>query len=224
MNLPFINIHSHRCTDDSAVCVSNVFPADVSGIKSGSFFSVGIHPWYISDSEFIKESMLQLKNAVARKECLAIGETGLDKIAKTDFDLQKEAFVLQAQLAEETRKPVMIHCVKAYSGILQIRQELKASVVWIFHGFNSSFEMAQQILEHGCMLSFGQMLFRDDSKAAKTFSKLSPEQYFLETDDSDYGIEEIYQQAARLTNLKIEDLKQFQINNFKRIFREVSII
>jgi TatD DNase family protein len=161
--------------------------------------------------------MKWLMQASSADTCLAIGEAGLDKLVQTSFELQEEFFVQQAQLASALNKPMIIHCVKAYGEILNIRNQLKVKNIWIFHGYGSSLQMARQLIDQGCMLSFGSVLFKDEAKATQAFEKLKPEQYFLETDDTDYSIEDIYLQAAERAKLRLEELKNLQIMNFRRV-------
>lgn len=52
----------------------------------------------------------------------AIGECGLDKYSQVDFDIQKQYFIKQIELSELTHKPLIIHCVKAYNELLNLKK------------------------------------------------------------------------------------------------------
>jgi TatD DNase family protein len=199
----------------------NLMPAEFQNAVTPNYCSLGLHPWYIDD--FAEENMKLLRQYSSEKSCVAIGEAGLDKVTETDFALQEKIFKHQAELAAAINKPLIIHCVKAYGEILKIRMEMKVGNPWIFHGFNSSAEMAEQLLAHDCMPSFGIWLFKTPEKAAQILKKLTPSQYFLETDDSDKSIEEVYQQAARIADIDIAELISIQYLNFRRIFPEVQL-
>jgi TatD DNase family protein len=57
------------------------------------------------------------------------------------------------------------------------------------------------------------MLFKEESKAFKSFLKLPLENIFLETDDADISIDEVYEKAARLKNIALEQLQvQIELN------------
>jgi Tat protein secretion system quality control protein TatD with DNase activity len=44
------------------------------------------------------------------------------------------------------------------------------------------------------------------------------EKLFLETDDSNIAIETIYSEFARAKKITLHELKEIQLNNFKRVF------
>lgn len=81
---------------------------------------------------------------------MAIGEVGLDKVTSTPFDLQMNILQKQLELAKKYDKPVIIHCVKAYSDLIKIKKRDFKMQVWIFHGFNTSWQVAEQLLQMHC--------------------------------------------------------------------------
>ncbi len=216
MSLPFIDIHTHSKCDDGNICIKNIF-AEVQEADFKGFYSIGMHPWYLESEKTIEEGIKIAEKKITHKNCLAVGEAGLDKITDTDWELQSKAFMLQAKLAEKYQKPMIIHCVKAYSDILSIRKDFTGAEKWIFHGYNSSPEMASQLISHNCIPSFGNELFRQDSKAIKAFLELSSDHFFLETDDDD-DIKAVYKRAADLRNISVEELKTSQMKNFRQVF------
>ena len=58
--------------------------------------SYGIHPWYIYN---VKEQMDLLRVLVSGSGVVAIGEAGLDTLAESPMDLQKEVFLAQSQFS-----------------------------------------------------------------------------------------------------------------------------
>ncbi|TVQ93969.1 MAG: TatD family deoxyribonuclease [Bacteroidetes bacterium] len=221
MKFPFINIHTHKPCAEHALCISNLFTDDFykGNKKISGFFSVGIHPWYIKDEKTLEKQLSLLKEIVSHSNCLAIGEAGLDKLTETDWDLQYKAFIEQIRISEKSGKPMIIHCVKAWDEILKLRKQSKTTFPWIIHGFNSSEQMARQLLDAGCFLSFGKMIMKPDSKAAKVLKYLKPDEFFLETDDEDITIGEIYNKTAELRNISIDELKKQLSGNFERLFK-----
>ena len=69
---------------------------------------------------------------------LAIGECGLDKACDTNFKLQQQVFTTQVNWANEIKKPLIIHCVRAYGEVLSLLQKNNNKVPVIFHGFNKN--------------------------------------------------------------------------------------
>lgn len=222
MKFPYINIHTHQPCDDGAICIKNLFISDIKEKKhkDSGFFSVGIHPWYIKSEESLVKHLALLDDSISHPEYLAIGEAGLDKLTETDWDLQEKAFTEQIRIAEKSGKPMIIHCVKAWDEILKLKKQENPIYPWIIHGFNSSEQMARQLLDAGCLLSFGKMILNPESKAAKVLPSVKPGEFFLETDDDeDITIVEIYKKASELRNISVDELKKQMTENFERIFK-----
>lgn len=212
----YIDIHTHKISNASSLEIINVFAGEKAPVNHDGFFSSAIHPWHVDDD--YEEKLKQLKNCVADTKCIAIGETGLDKVCKADFKMQIEVFKEHIKLSEKYEKPLILHCVKAYNEILNIRTELKARQTWIFHGFNGSYELAERCIENSCMLSYGQLLLNDDTKAAKVFPHIAIENVFFETDDEVIDISEVYARAAKIKGIEVDKLIVAIKNNFLKIF------
>ena len=58
-----------------------------------------------------------IEDTVRMEKVIAIGECGLDRRSPICMKTQEEILDVQVGLAEELRKPLIIHCVKAYSEI-----------------------------------------------------------------------------------------------------------
>lgn len=217
----FINIHSHRKQEKDEIIIHNFFPDDISNRISNhsGFFSCGIHPWYLKPGEdWLNDQMQKLKQSMDYRGCLAIGETGLDKAIGSDWGLQLKVFEKQIRLAEEFGKPMIIHSVRAWSDLLALRKSSSAKATWIFHGFNSSIQMANQLIDSGCMLSFGKSLLQPGKKIREIMAEISSENFFLETDDADVNIEDIYKAVSNIKNLPLEKMIKAQHENFEKIF------
>jgi len=165
----------------------------------------------------MKEELAEMKIASNQKNVLAIGECGLDRICTTDFKLQERVFIEQILWANEIAKPLIIHCVKANQESLILLKEYNRTSPVIFHGFNNKLETANKILDQGHYLSFGKHIFNPVIESV--FSKISLEKIFLETDDSDIGIDAIYKQAAKIKNISREQLSLQIKKNLDCIFK-----
>ena len=183
------------------------------------FFSVGLHPWHVKEVSLAEVPML-LNQKVPFPGVVAIGEVGLDKVKGGDLEFQKKIFHLQSEFAEERGVPVIIHCVKAYSELLELHQRWHPEVPWVVHGYSSSPEMALDLCEKGLYLSFGAAIL-NNKKAAESLAEVPASQFFLETDEAEITIEEIYQAAADLRRVKMDDLKLQIKENFKVCFANV---
>ena len=211
----FLNAHTHHLSHQSDVLdLYNQFPKALN--DDAKLFSVGIHPAYIKTSS-IEEELEIIRENLSNKNCLAIGEIGLDKLCETDFELQIDVFERQLQLASEYRFPVIIHSVRAYQEILHIRKKLKLTIPFIFHGFNKNEQILNQIIAQNCYASFGKNLLYNKNLQI-IFAKLSANQFFLENDASEISIKEIYTIAAEIRNSTIEELQLQQAKNWKTVF------
>lgn len=223
MATPYVDVHTHNTCPDDTICIQNVFAADLNDqdfFKKGLYFSSGLHPWHIGQKSTIilNQEISALRRYASCKSILAIGETGLDKSIQASMELQEKLFVQQIQIAEQAQKPLIIHCVRAYDEILRIRKNTKAKSIWVIHGFNSSLQMAQQLLQNNCWLSFGPLLLKKNTRVAKVFPLLQSEQFFLETDDSGFSPDIIYRHAARLLSMPVKSLTRLQKKNFDQVF------
>ena len=210
-----INIHTHHLLSKTSLEVYNQYPWDINA--NDSYYSIGIHPVFINRSD-IEKDLETITHHIQNEKCIAIGEIGLDKLCDIDFNLQIEIFKKQLEIAEANQIPVIIHCVRSYQEILQIRKQMKLTIPFIFHGFNKNQNLAQQIITNNCIPSFGKNLLYN-TNLQSIFANLSDNQFFLENDGSEIPIEEMYQKAAEIRNCSIEDIEQIIQQNFTSLFK-----
>lgn len=216
--MKFIDVHKHSAQKGQAdIVVRNLFPTEVGEINNNNYYSVGLHPWQIQNSDI--ESDIQIVRKMAsNKAVIAIGETGIDKSITTDLSIQKNVFSEHINISDYYNKPLIIHCVRAYDELLKIRKETGYKLPWIIHWFNASPEMGADLIQKGCFLSFGITLFKENSKAFRTFLKTPIEHIFFETDDTNISITDVYSKASELKHISIEKLQQQIITNFYNCF------
>jgi TatD DNase family protein len=208
----YIDIHTHKQNLKTTSIVN--WLNNFSQLPANGFYSVGIHPWYIN-TETEKE-LTELTTISQQTNVLAIGECGLDKVCNVNFTLQQTYFLKQIQLANTLQKPLIIHCVRAFNEVVQVLEEQKVNVPVVFHGFNKKHLLAQSLIAKGYYLSFGKQLLT--TSVAETFKFLPLEQVFLETDDSEIEIEELYKAAAAIKNTDVASLCKQLTKNALRVF------
>jgi len=215
----YIDIHTHS-SRDNCFYLRNIFAQDLfAGLPEGGPFCAGLHPWHLNEVELdLCLDKLRLCSSDAR--IIAIGETGLDRNKDIPFELQEKVFLAQVQISEQIKKPLVIHCVKAYSDLLHIRKSNVLKMKWMFHWFNENLAIANELLGMDCYLSFGRSLLHPNGKNAEVFRELPLERIFLETDDADVNIENIYAKAAEIKNILVEDLKKSINANFRFVFQK----
>lgn len=213
----YYDIHTHQMPvhpEDIAIVNTIVGPVadsisdslmDTAGVRTDFKRSCGIHPWYIYN---VREQMEELRRRLSAPETVAIGEAGLDKLAESPMDIQKEVFLAQAFLAEETRKPLIIHCVRAWQELIACRREVRPDMPWIIHGFRGNGELAAQLIHLGFYLSFGDRFNPSAVRAAW------PDSLFLETDDKPVDIRLVYQGVAESLRVPERDVLAQIARNF----------
>ncbi|PIF02342.1 MAG: hypothetical protein CR996_00205 [Draconibacterium sp.] len=219
LQAPLIDLHTHfDRPQKETLTVRNIFPGDSFSVFSGrNFYSMGLHPWYIR-SEDDNNELLQIVEEVMEVDHVCfVGECGLDKVVATDFEEQQRVFKAQVFIAEEFKKPVIIHCVKAYNEILALRKSMRPEMPWIIHGYNGSVELTLQMAEAGILFSFGENLYKPLSKAVDSFRNLPLDKIFFETDEYDGDVGCMYEKGSELKNIPIEELVNAVWNNFSRI-------
>jgi len=176
---------------------------------------MGIHPRLINEQTFENDwEMLQI--ASRQKNVLAIGECGLDRLSEIPFSIQEKVFVKQVRWANEIAKPLIIHCVRSFSEIIRILKSCNNNVPVVFHGFNNKGETAQQLMNEGYYLSFGKSLLQPKQEAI--FNHLPLSRVFLENDNSDIAISQIYEQAARIKQMSVETMAKEMKKNLFTVF------
>lgn len=211
----FIDVHTHFGTDTalSVRRIRNVIVGKEEIMDEPC--SVGIHPWYIFDEGKAQLDMFQ-QMLCDNPSILAIGECGLDKITDTPWQTQESVFFAQLVLATEFAKPVIVHCVRAYQEVIEQIKVAKMATPIIMHGFNKSKELAEQLLQQSFYLSLGADILR--GRQDQLIRSIPLGRLFLETDNSDIPISQIYTYFCRVRNLSMDELQAQLWSNFEEVF------
>ncbi len=177
-------------------------------------FSIGIHPWDIHQNYEL--SVAQIHATALHENCLAIGECGLDYFIKTDKELQKKIFLVHRELAESLRKPLIIHCVRAYHDLIPMLKSCTVPV--ILHQYAGNTEITKSLMIDNVYFSFGKQFFRDNFNA-DIFEIIPINKILFETDTMPIHIEDVYIKGAAILDIDFDELKE-QINlNASSIFQ-----
>ncbi len=213
----YYNIHHHQLNQDQqSIGIQNIiWGIDDLPTRNSDYISIGIHPWHIPPKW--EAQLIQLEEACSSRNCLAIGEIGLDRACKTDWNVQLEVFMKQIELAERLQLPVIIHAVRTHADLLSIKKKIKPSLPWILHGYNGNKQSTQQLIKHNFLFSFGERILLNE-KLLKLLPHIPPSGLFLETDETMVPIEQVYEQASKQLGLSTPELKTLIHKNFIRIF------
>ncbi len=214
----FIDIHTHAGAPNGGIRIlcldaGNFDPANLNV----EFLSVGMHPWTLDKTD-IAGALARVREMASRRNVLAIGECGLDLLARAPRPLQEEAFRRQMEIADAFGKPLIIHCVRAHNELMRIWRSAKPKIPFIIHAYDNNAQIARQLLKCGFYLSFGKALLKPAANAARVIGECPAERLFLETDDSGIAIETVYEAAARYRNMGMEALKAAIMANFEAVF------
>lgn len=223
MNLPrqgdFIDIHVHdgKPSADTFILESLMahegkMPENISGIG----YTYGIHPWFLNENNQ-KQLIISVENAIPNPDILAIGEAGFDKLRGPSPDLQRHVFEQQVKISEIHRKPLIVHCVRAWDELLLVQKRHKPKMPWMIHGFRGRVELAKQLLSKGMYLSFWfDFVLRPES--SDLLRSLPENRIFLETDGADVDIRDIYKKVSGDLSHSVEELKAITFSNFINFF------
>lgn len=222
----YINTHTHQSQQMVEImAITNLFAAtnslEIYQNMPQNHYSIGLHPWHIAEKSN-NDLHLHIVKKLAKeyKNILAIGETGLDKVIKVDFELQKEIFYQHIKISEECEKPLIIHCVRSYYEILAIKKQIKPQQIWIFHGFQANEQIAMACIKEECYLSLGYALLKEEPKLMKAVSAIPLEKILLET-DTQPDIAKVYAQFAKIRNMTVSDLQKIMMSNFGKVFKNI---
>ncbi len=173
--------------------------------------SVGIHPWYLTDDNE-NTCVQKLQNIIHSNRIVAIGEAGLDKLKGPSLSIQTSVFRQEIALAEKYHLPMVIHCVRMFNELIQLKKEMAPKQPWIIHGFRGKASVAQELLRHGCWLSFGSTYQEEALQITPT------QRLFIETDESEEPIESIYFRIAKSRGVSAEELAETVQKNVREVF------
>jgi TatD DNase family protein len=204
----FINIHTHQFHNQGIEIINKEDNPFTEGL-----FSYGIHPWNAAKWLELEKDFFAETN---HENCLAIGEIGLDKLKGPSIQEQIAIFKAQISISEQHQLPVIIHCVKAWNELKQLKQELKPQQPWIYHGIEKA-SIVEDVINSTTYLSFGAAIFTN-LKLQKALLKVPLNQLFLETDTADCSILTLYAFVSKLKNIPLQELEISIEQNFKRVF------
>ena len=147
------------------------------------FPMMGLHPTSIKTG--YSEDLQTIKQQFESRKYIAIGEIGIDLYwDKTYLKEQIEAFEKQLNWSIELDLPVVIHCRKAFSEIIQgIKKVGTKRLRGVFHSFGGSKEELKVILSlDNFMMGINGVVTFNNSKL-KDYLEMAPlDKIVLETD------------------------------------------
>lgn len=182
-----LDIHTHHCSAIAGESIQQIDPTHFVPIE-GRYYAAGIHPWQVAQAN--EAAWLALDEAVQHPAVLAIGEAGLDRLATTPMSMQETAFIRHILLSETVRKPLVIHCVKAFNELVVLKRRYRPSMPWIVHGFRNNLHIARLLIHEEIYVSLGEKYQKE------VLLHLPPTRLLTETDESNCPIEKVIAHVA----------------------------
>ncbi len=215
LDLAFIDFHTHNVTGVVAPrAIASYSLPQIIDRPEGQYYSVGLHPWDTARSNAYRSVEETLIKYLADEYCLALGEVGLDRLRGASLGVQTELLALQLHLCARLHKPVVIHCVRAWSELLSVFRKVKFPGNKAVHGYRGSLAILERLLDDGWYISAGFYT------PAETILRIPLARLLLETDDTKQPIATLYAQTAQLLDSTVEDLQTMVMSNIRRFINQ----
>ena len=144
--------------------------------------TAGIHPHEARDSS--PEALQQVHEVVeGQPRIRAIGECGLDyHYDHSPRETQRAVFRVQLDLAEELRRPVVVHSREADVDTAHMIREYRGRVTGVLHCFTGGAELLDVGLDAGWYVSFSGMVTFSGFDAGGLLCTVPGDRLLVETD------------------------------------------
>jgi len=174
-----VTIGTTAATSRAAVSIAAQFPS--------VFAAVGIQPNYAAQTK--AGDWEAIEDLAQEPKVVAIGETGLDRYWDyAPFDVQVEYFQRHIGLAQNLKRPFVVHCRDAEAEtVAQLREAAgRGPLQGVMHSFTGSLETAKACLELGLYISLAGMLTYKKSQALRDLVREIPLDRIVVETDSPY--------------------------------------
>ena len=144
--------------------------------------SLGLHPWYVGERG--RDWLAHLEELVADNP-VGIGEIGLDNaLASRNDGEQEEVFLAQMELAVKYKRPVTVHCRKAFGRLVDLMGTMRERPPYMMlHAYAGSHEMVPVFEKLGFHISICASITRTANRKARTACvRVSPDKLLVESD------------------------------------------
>ena len=199
----------------------------------GVFATVGWHP--TEAGSYSDEVEAFLLDSLKHPKIVALGEIGLDYHWMTaPEEVQKTVFKRQIQLSKDLNLPFVVHTRDALEDTYTIiKEEGIGEAGGIMHSYSGSWEMAEQFIDLGMMISLsGVVTFKKATDLHEVARRIPLDKLLVETDApylapvpkrgrenkpayTRYVVEKI----AELRGVSVEEVASATYANAKRIFK-----
>lgn len=179
----------------SRIIIPSVGPQNWSRIGelshqySSLYFALGFHPYFLQPD--FEQSLPQLVQYLEQRnrQCVAIGECGLDFAIDVPAERQEKALNIQFELARRFDLPVIIHSRKAHNRLIQLVKVAHLPRGGVLHAFSGSYQQAMEWIKLGFFIGVGGTItYPRANKTRDAVQKLPIDKLVIETDAPDMPI------------------------------------
>jgi TatD DNase family protein len=223
LGMRVVTVGTHPKDFDAAIALARVYPHMVS-------VALGIYPTEVNDSD-MAQTVAELKNRISETEqsgvrIVAVGEIGLEAhfvdVSDTDAIKTQEAlFQVQLVLAQELKKPVIIHSRNATGRALELLQGFPHA--FVMHYFQGTMDEAERTIRMGGRISFPATI-ATTHRYDTLIKHLPSDRLLCETDapyvrdNSPLDVRLAYEKIAKLKNIPMEELAPQIRKNVDQVF------
>lgn len=221
--MKFFNAHCHEFTPTQDVVGTVVNATNESewgrvlALQSDVVsVALGVHPWNIDS---ISDGWIaRLRQILVDNPCVMVGECGLDGM-RPDMGGQIAVFLAQLQIAAELRRPIHIHCVRAWGEIVQILNSETLPPVIVMHAFSGTPEIMAQVPEN-VFYSFSPAVLDVNHKRMRASVAKCPENRILiESDDMSASVlPNVAAGVAEIRGVDVQNMAQILLDNSQGVF------
>ena len=221
---------------EPALALAEKYPQQIAAV-------LGVHPEYAP--LYTSPAADRLAQLLRRPRALAVGEAGLDYtcLEKSGKDLQHATFLQMIALANQTRKPLVLHVRRqaedyaAYDdtfSCLKHHWQRNSSTVFpgVLHCFCARYEEAKKALDEGLLLGInGCFTYKKNEYIREAVKKAGANKIILETDcpylspqgkrgtrNDPSNLPLIAQFIADYLNIPLEELARQTTQNTKNLY------
>lgn len=143
---------------------------------------MGLHPCSVKKG--FEKDLYEVEAWLNKGGFCAVGEIGTDLYwDKSLFELQKEAFNIQCELALRHDLPVAIHCRESIDETIDLVQPYsERGLKGVFHCFSGNLKQAQQAIALNMQLGIGGVATFKNGGLSEVIKGIDMSRFLLETD------------------------------------------
>lgn len=200
--------------------------------------TIGLHPTHVRYGEYYNEDEL-VRDAIANKSCIGVGETGLDFLRNISEEAKLEQikqFEIHIAAAQRLQMPIIIHTRGADQLTTEILEAAHKATPFpiLIHCYAMDEEFGKRILDIGGYLSFSGLVTYTKAENTRKAAVFVPEDRMVVETDSPYltpsaeprgtknqpaFVKHNAKALASLRGAEYDSVVTQTLNNFRALFR-----